>query len=65
MLIWDRVLISFLRNIKSLKQNFNIYLKRNNNRNYNSNKYTVNVQLDRILIYFDADSFDSVTYINQ
>ena len=32
------------------------------NKNFNSNQYAVNVQHEGILIYFDADNFDSVNY---
>ena len=38
-LIRDRAIISFLRSNRMSKRNFNIYLKMNNNRNCNSNKY--------------------------
>ena len=45
-LIRDRALISFLRNNRMFKKNFNTLSieKKNNNRNCNSNKSTVNVQ---------------------
>ena len=39
----DRALISFSETTECSKQNFKIYLKRDNSRNFNSNKYTVNV----------------------
>ena len=38
-LIRDRAIISFLRSNRMFKRNFNIYLKMNNNRNCNSDKY--------------------------
>ena len=41
------------------------FFKKNNDRNCNSEKYTLNVQREGIFNYFDGESFDSVTYINR
>ena len=49
-----RVLVSFLSNKqnKCSKKTFNIYLKSNNNRDCNSNKYTVNVHFNNVREFY-------------
>ena len=45
-------LFLFCQTNKCSKKTFNIYLKRNNNRDCNSNKYTVNVHFNNVREFY-------------
>ena len=64
-LIRVRALISFFEKQPNVQKKLSHLLKKEQNKNFNRNKYTINrfSYREGVLIYFYTDSFDSVTCI--